>query len=175
MSNRPYADKRQAFTRSHFELNRYFANAETWTADAIEERGRALSELATKIWHDLVRPDTPQPAGVRFEPRPVAVRFRKQEEPVTSWKQGALKLIEWFEVASPGLLVELDRKQVITSVLSMDAARFARSRGQIGGVYVQMHGSAKTLRTFVKWIAQEAGIGEFEYEFVLGRLERGGA
>jgi hypothetical protein len=44
------------------------------------------------------------------------------------WLQGALKLIEWFEVASPGLLVELERKQVITSVLSMDASRFARSR-----------------------------------------------
>jgi hypothetical protein len=103
------------------------------------------------------------------------VRFRKQEEPVASWKQGALKLIEWFEVASPGLLVERERKQVITSVLSMDASRFARSRGQIGGVYVQMHGSAETLRTFVKWIAQEAGIGEFAYEFVLGGLQRGEA
>ena len=88
---------------------------------------------------------------------------------------GALKLIEWFEVASPGLLVELEGKQVITSVLSMDASRFARSRGQIGGVFVQMHGSAKTLRSFVKWIAQEAGIGEFEYEFVLGGLQRGEA
>jgi uncharacterized protein with ParB-like and HNH nuclease domain len=173
MSNRPYVDKREAFTRSHFELNRYFANAETWTADAIEARGRTLGELATKIWRDLVRSDTPQPGGLRFEPRPVAVRFRNQEEPVTSWKQGALKLIGWFEVASPGLLIELERKQVITSVLSMDASRFARSRGQIGGVYVQMHGSAKTLRTFVKWIAQEAGIGELEYEFVLGGLQRG--
>ncbi len=168
MSNRPYVDKREEFARSHFELNRYFAGAETWTVDSIEARGKALSELATKIWRDLVRSDTPQPGGLRFEPKPVAVRFRDHEEPVTTWRQGALKLIEWFEAASPGLLVELDRKQVIPSVLSVDPGRFIRSRGQIGGVYVQMHRGAKTLRTYVKWIAREAGIGEFEYEFVLG-------
>ncbi len=168
MSNRPYGEKRQAFLQSHFELNRYFDDTESWTADAIKARGLALSELATKIWRDLVRPDTPQPAGLKFEPKPVAVRFRDQEKPVSNWKQAALKLIEWFEVTSPGLLVDLERKQVITSVLSSDANRFVRSRGQIGGVYVQMHGSAKTLRTYVKWIAQEAGIGESEYEFVVG-------
>jgi uncharacterized protein with ParB-like and HNH nuclease domain len=167
MSNRPYAEKRGALTRSHFELNRYFARAERWTADEIEARGRLLTERALVIWPDLARSDTPQPGGVRFERRPVAVRFRAQEAPVTNWKLGALKLIEWFEVASPGLLAELVRRQVLTSVLSADPNRFARSRGQIGGVYLQMHGSAKTLRNYVKWIAREAGIGESEYEFLL--------
>lgn len=172
MSNRRYTEKREAFAASHFELNRYFANVETWTADAIEARGQALTERALTIWRDLLRSDSPQPAGLRFERKPVAVRFRNQEEPVTTWKQAALKLIEWFEAASPGLLVELERKQVITSVLSADPSRFARSRGQIGGVYVQMHGSAKTLRTYVKWVAQQAGIGEPDYAFVLPSVSR---
>jgi hypothetical protein len=172
MGNRPYAEKRDAFAGSHFELNRYFANITSWTADAIEARGQALTKLALTIWRDLVRAGSPQPAGLRFERKPVAVRFRNQEEPVSNWKQAALKLIEWFEAASPGLLAELERKQVITSVLSIDATRFARSRGQFGGVYVQMHGSAKTLRTYVKWIAQGAHIGEAEYEFVMPDVSR---
>ena len=89
-----------------------------------------------------------------------------------TWKQAALKLIEQFEVATPGLLNELARRQALTNVVSTDATRFARSRGQIGGVYVQTHGSAKTLRSFVKSIAQEAGIGEGEYEFVLPGVVR---
>lgn len=173
MSNRCYVDKRIALAHSHFELNRYFANAETWTAEAIEARGQALADRALKIWPDLSRPDTPQPSGLRIERKPVAVRFRNLEEPVTNWKQAALRLIEFFEADSPGLLLELERKQVMPSVLSVDSSRFTRSRGQIGGVYLQMHGSAKTLRTYVKWIAQEAGVGEFEYEFVLPSIARG--
>jgi hypothetical protein len=168
----PYTDKKAAFAASHFELNRYFAGVEKWTADAIEARGRALTERALTIWRDLVRDNAPQPAGRRFEPTPVAVRFRDEEEPVGTWKQAALKLIEQFELATPGLLKELARRQALTNVVSTDATRFARSRGQFGGVYVQTHGSAKTLRSFVKSIAQEAGVGEGEYEFVLPSVVR---
>jgi hypothetical protein len=167
MSNHPYVDKKAAFVASHFELNRYFAGIEKWTADAIEARGRALTERALTIWRDLARDNAPQPAGRRFEPTPVAVRFRGKEEPVVTWKQAALSVIGQFEAATPGLLHELAGKQALTHVLSSDATRFARSKAQIGDVYVQTHGSAKALRSFVKSIAQEAGIGEQEYEFVL--------
>ena len=172
MSNRPYTDKKIAFGASHFELNRYFAGVEEWTAEAIEARGRVLTERALTIWRDLARDNMPQPAGRRFEPTPVAVRFRNEENPVVTWKQAALKLIEQFEAATPGILSELARRQTLTNVLSTDATRFARSRGQIGGVFVQTHGSAKTLRSFVKSIAQEAGVGEGEYEFVLPSVLR---
>src|SRR5262249_51696568 len=139
----------------------------TWTAEAIEARGCALADRALTIWRDLARTDTPQPAGRRFTATPVAVRFRDQQAPAANWKQAALKLIEWFEEAFPGLLAEAERKQVMPSVLSLDGSRFARSRGQIGSVYVQMHGSARTLQTYVKWIAGQAGIGEAEYEFIV--------
>ena len=62
---------------------------------------------------------------------------------------------------------------MITSVLSVDPNRFARSRGQIGTMYVQLHGSAKTLRTYVKWIAQQAGISDSEYEFLMPNASSG--
>lgn len=170
MSNRPYAEKRNALTQSHYELNRYFTKVEKWSFEEIELRGKELTERALNIWHALEKQETPQPKGLTIEPKPVAVKFRNQQEPISTWKQGALKLIEWFEQTSPGLLADLERKQVITSVLSKDPARFPRSRGQINGVYVQMHGSAKTLRTYVKWIAEEAGISNSEFEFCLANL-----
>ncbi len=173
MGNRLYSEKRKSLVRSHFELNRYFMHVDRWTAGAIEKRGQMLAQQALHVWPALAKPDAPQPAGLRFERKPVAVRFRKQEEPVSSWKQGALKLIELFENAAPGLLVELEKKQVITSVLSVDPNRFARSRGQIGTMYVQLHGSAKTLRTYVKWIAQQAGISDSEYEFLMPNASSG--
>lgn len=167
MSNRPYVDKKAAFATSHFELNRYFASVEKWTADAIEARGRALAERALTLWRDLARESTPQPAGRILEPTPVAVRFRNEEHPVVTWKQATLKLVEQFEATTPGLLKEPARRQTLTNIISADATRFVRSKGQIGGVYVQTHGSAKALRSLVKSIANEAGIEEREYEFVL--------
>ena len=86
-------------------------HVDRWTAGAIEKRGQMLAQQALHVWPALAKPDAPQPAGLRFERKPVAVRFRKQEEPVSSWKQGALKLIELFENAAPGLLVELEKNR----------------------------------------------------------------
>ena len=50
LSNRPFAEKKEAFAQSNILLNRYFRDCETWTKREIETRGKLLSEMATQIW-----------------------------------------------------------------------------------------------------------------------------
>jgi len=167
LSNRPYHEKRVEYGMSHFDLNRAFKDVERWTPSAIEARGRDLAKRALDIWPDLARPNTMEPAVRRMTPPPVAVRFRAKTEPVTTWKKAAIKLIEEFEAASPGLLASVEKKNDLDARLSRDPDRFSRSNACIGDIYVQMHGSASTLRSYVDTLADRGGFARDQYEFIL--------
>jgi hypothetical protein len=50
LGNRYYSEKRDMFALSHFELNRYFSNFETWGLDEIPKRASTLFNIARQIW-----------------------------------------------------------------------------------------------------------------------------
>ncbi len=60
LSNKAYSEKRTVYGLSHFELNRYFANFESWGQPMIADRASALFKFALQLWP---RPaDTARPA-----------------------------------------------------------------------------------------------------------------
>ena len=68
LSNGEYSEKRKLFALSHFELNRFFRNSETWGASAIRQRAESLFETAKELWPrpaNLVEQDAPV---LRLEP-----------------------------------------------------------------------------------------------------------
>jgi uncharacterized protein with ParB-like and HNH nuclease domain len=50
LSNKAYSEKRTVYGLSHFELNRYFANFESWGQPMIADRATALLKFALRIW-----------------------------------------------------------------------------------------------------------------------------
>jgi hypothetical protein len=54
LGNKGYAEKRVIYALSHFELNRFFGNCETWGAISIRNRAELLFETARQLWP---RPD----------------------------------------------------------------------------------------------------------------------
>jgi hypothetical protein len=50
LGNRSYAEKRTLFALSHFELNRYFGDFESWRAADVECRARSLFKIAVQLW-----------------------------------------------------------------------------------------------------------------------------
>ncbi len=50
LGNRPFDEKREILKDSGFAMNRSIAEAEDWTEKRIEDRGKALAELATTVW-----------------------------------------------------------------------------------------------------------------------------
>ncbi len=50
LSNKTYQDKRILFALSHFELNRYFGDVDTWNRFSMEQRAANLLRYAMRIW-----------------------------------------------------------------------------------------------------------------------------
>jgi uncharacterized protein with ParB-like and HNH nuclease domain len=166
LSNKPYSEKRTVLNGSHFELNRYFADVEHWTPAAIEARGEAIAKRALTIWPDVGRDRVDQADTSIAVQKPVAVLFQGKSHRVRTWREGAVKLIEMFEAAQPGILASLAAKGELLTELSADSSRFPRSKVCVGGVYFNTHASVHELKRRLKRIAQRAGIGDSEYAFV---------
>ena len=166
LSNRSFSEKRELFKKSHIELNRYFVDVERWTPPAIEARGRSIADRALTIWPDVGRDGLAQADLVVGAHKPLAVRFKDQIEPIGSWRHGAIRLVEMFEAANPGLLSSIVAKGKLTGDLSDQSDRFVLSKAHIGGVYFNTHASAKTLKYRVRKIANQADIGRDEWAFI---------
>ncbi len=50
LSNKPYAEKRNMYALSHFELNRYFGTCEMWGSAKIQDRAVKLFKTALQLW-----------------------------------------------------------------------------------------------------------------------------
>lgn len=167
LSNRPYNEKRKLLRNSHFELNRHFDQVEQWTPAAIEARARSIGERALTIWADVGRDGLAQADTVVGAQKPVAVRFQGQIHPMSTWKQGTVKLVEMFDAARPGLLASLVSKGELATELSADPDRFPRSKVSVGGVYFNTHASVRELKCKLRKIAERAGISQTDYAFVM--------
>lgn len=167
LSNRPYAEKREALLKSHFELNRDFAEIHQWTPEAIRERGRSLAHRALGVWPDVGRSSRPDEIKRTANRRPVKVRFRGVEHPVKNWKGAYIKLLTLFEESTPGLLNRLVATDALNAVLASNESRFRRSKERIGSVVVNTHASASQLQSWCLRIAEAAGIGIHEFDYVL--------
>ncbi len=166
LSNRPYPEKRELLSKSHFELNRHFDQVEHWTSATIEARGKAIAERAMRIWADVGRDGLDQADAVVGLKKPVAVRFRGQIYPIGTWKEGTVKFVEMFEAGQPGLLASLVSNGELSTELSADPDRFPRSKAIVGDVYFNTHASVHELKRRLRKIAGRAGIADGEYTFV---------
>ena len=128
LSNLPYLDKKKVYKHSHFELNKSFDNVDRWTPAAIEDRARAIAKMALKIWSDVERDAVAGKDHVVGLRKPVAVRFQGQVHPITTWKEGAAKLLELFETAKPGHLAAMVEQSIMPADLSIEADSFHRSK-----------------------------------------------
>ena len=82
LGNKSFAEKKAIYAESHFELNRYFAEAESWSVEEIRNRAQSLFQYARKLWPKNVvspaSPTTKKPAA-DFHPACIArasVRLR---------------------------------------------------------------------------------------------------
>ncbi len=167
MSNKPYKDKQKALAGSHFVLNRYFAEIERWSPDAIRARGSKLAQFALSIWRDVGRVPSPIETEKQSKTPPVRIRFRGAQQPVINWKDAFIKLLKLFDASSPGLLLRIATEQTLHAVIATDGDRFRRSKVRIGDVYINTHASAAQLQDWCRKVAKIATIGADDFEFVM--------
>jgi hypothetical protein len=148
-------------------LNRYFAQVSRWSPDTIRERGQQLAKVALKIWCDVGRMSSSLECEKLPSLVPIKIRFRDGEQPVTSWKDGFVKLLMLFDSSSPGLLLRIATDQSLNAVIAMNGDRFRRSKVQIGDVFVNTHASAAQLKDWCRKVANIAEVSSSDFEFIL--------
>lgn len=50
LSNSDFSRKKELFKNSHLEINKYFADLQSWTKEDIEDRSAYLADIALSIW-----------------------------------------------------------------------------------------------------------------------------
>lgn len=167
LSNKPYEVKREELVRSHFELNRHFAQVARWSPDAIRERGHTLAQRALKIWGDVGRASVSIEPEKRLSPPPAKIRFRGTQETVRNWKDAFIKLLKHFDASRPGLLLRIATEKTLHAVIAMDGDRFRRANARIGDVYINTHASAAQLKDWCRKVAEIGTISPSDFEFVM--------
>ncbi|MDX2037020.1 MAG: hypothetical protein SFX72_10240 [Isosphaeraceae bacterium] len=157
------ASEKHAFTQSNIQLNRYFADVERWTIDAIRQRGRHLARHALEIWPDVGRTSSRSKKSVE---RPRAVRFRGETSSCKTWADGYEQLIRYFDAASPDFLVRVGKDARLSSIVSPSSTRFIRSQFGLKHLYFNKHASAENLQDWLQRIAEAGGIRAEDYEFI---------
>jgi hypothetical protein len=166
MSNKPYAEKQKALKDSHFDLNRYFAEVERWSPDAIRKRGDALAQRALKIWSNIGGTPSPSEAEKQSSLPPVKIRFRDAQQPVKNWADAFIKLLIHFDASCPGLLLRIATEQTLHAVIALNGDRFRRSKKQIGDVFVNTHASAAQLQDWCRKVARLGSVDTGDFEFI---------
>jgi uncharacterized protein with ParB-like and HNH nuclease domain len=69
LGNKGYAEKRTIYALSHFELNKFFGNCETWDASQIRKRAESLFVSARQLWpRPAIAPEEEETPAQRAEP-----------------------------------------------------------------------------------------------------------
>lgn len=159
LSNAPFAEKRKTLVGSHFVLNRYFVDVETWDAKQIEARAEALADVAISIWPQFgdAEPfveafadadddgDDDNDGGVTGT-LPRAVTFRGKTLPVHSWVEVLLVTFEEIIAMGEGAFEAVAPK--LSRWLSRDPNKFRRARrlkALSNGAFIETNLSARSV------------------------------
>lgn len=158
LSNEDYAHKQSLFAQSHVELNRYFASAPRWDAEAIARRADVLADLALTVWpwFGPTAETTTSDATVDVTSTlPKAVVFRGREVPVRTWAEVLTTTLDLLHEAAPDQSVVLE--EALSRVVRRDPTTFRnprRIRRLTSGAYVESNLSAAAIhRTCLRALA----------------------
>ncbi len=170
LSNEAFAEKKKLFADSHIEMNRYFDGIERWTAEEIERRAEALTDLALAIWPYFGPGQDSAPFravdGIRVTGTvPTRVRVRGEEVRVQSWAEVAVVVMDGIVGIGDE---EFERvAEALPKLVNRDATVFRRSsrlKKLSNGAYVETNLSADAVYRFCLQAVQLAGIGRDEWE-----------
>jgi hypothetical protein len=147
LSNDDFETKKQRYSESHLELNRYFSSLPSWTRKDIEDRADLLAKKALEIWsyfgkEKIVFSNLDNVTGTN----PIELVILGQHFQVKSWRDVLEQTLNTISELEP------DKFEVIAQnfprYLSRDRNKFREVR-QIGnGYFIEVNLSAKNIQKF---------------------------
>jgi len=145
LSNSDWNSKRVVLLESNLELNRYFANKESWKREDIEQRSRDLSEMAVRAWPYFGDGSVAETVSVTGT-TPSRLKILGQSFDVDSWRdvlEHTLNVISDLEPEKFDVLL----KQ-FPRFISRQSGSLREHRQLKNGVYIEVNLSAQTIQKF---------------------------
>lgn len=158
LSNGDFTSKREFFAQSPVHLSRSIARFEKWDADALQQRGEELAELALRTWAYFGPTDSLFSNAVTggFTGRtPVAAIVLGEKREASTWREVLQRTLEAVRDAAPeafdAVVADFPR------LLSIDATKFRAPRLLNGSLHFETNLSAESIARYCQQIVVAAG------------------
>lgn len=147
LSNDDYATKKQTYSESHLELNKYFLPLPSWTRTEIEKRADTLAKSALEVWNyfgqeNSVPSDLKEVTGTT----PTGLNILGQQFQVHSWRDVLEQTLNTVADLEP------DKFVVITNnfprYVGKDKTKFRAIRQLQNGYFIEVNLSAQSIQRF---------------------------
>jgi len=147
LSNDDFATKKQTYSESHLELNRYFLPLLSWTRSEIERRADALAKSALELWNYFgqetsVQSDLREVTGTT----PTELKILGQQFQVHSWRDVLEQTLNTVADLEP------DKFVVITNsfprYVGKEKSKFRAIRQLQNGYFIEVNLSAQSIQKF---------------------------
>lgn len=147
LSNDDFKTKKDTYSESHLELNKYFSSISSWTRTEIDARSNALAQQALQIWsyfgqENSSTSDLQEVTGTT----PTSLKILGQQFPVRSWRDVLEQTLNTIADLEP------DKFDVIVhnfpSYLGKEKHKFRAIRQLQNGYFVEVNLSAQIIQKF---------------------------
>jgi uncharacterized protein with ParB-like and HNH nuclease domain len=147
LSNDDFTTKKQIYTESHLELNKYFAPLSSWSRSEIEKRAETLARQALEIWsyfgqENSASSDLKEVTGTT----PTELKILGQQFQVQTWRDVLEQTLNTVADLEP------EKFEVIAHnfprYLGKDKNKFRAIRQLQNGYFIEVNLSAQSIQKF---------------------------
>lgn len=145
LSNDNFPTKKQIYSESHLELNKYFAPLYFWTRTEIEQRAEILANQAIEIW-DYFGQENSSPVNLQkvTGTSPIALKILGQKFEVSSWRDVLEQTLNTVADLEP------EKFDIIAHnfprYLGKDKNKFRAIRQLTNGYFIEVNFSAQSIQ-----------------------------
>lgn len=168
MSNDDFGTKKQTYSESHLELNKYFAPLSSWGRDDIEKRAEVLAQQATQIWSYFGQA-APSPSDeTEAKGAPTMLTILGQQIQVGSWRDVLERTLNTIADLEPEKfdLIALNFPRYV----GKDKSRFRATRELQNGYFIEVNLSAQTIQRFCHQAMETIDLTTDEWVVTVGLL-----
>ncbi|MHB1645884.1 MAG: DUF262 domain-containing protein [bacterium] len=157
LSNAEFPYKKEIYTDSHLELNKYFSNISSWTRTKIEERTKDLTNKAISIWSYFGK-ESPVLFGSKQVTGtiPIEVSILGQQFKTKTWRDVLEQTLNTITDLEP------DKFEIIASsfhkYIGKDKSNFREIRSLRNGYFFEVNLNAELIQKLCYQLIQAIGL-----------------
>ncbi len=145
LSNDEFSTKKQIYSESHLEINKYFSPLASWTRTEIEKRAEVLSTRALDIWNYFGKEGSASSGLTEVTgTTPTELKILGQQFQVESWRDVLEQTLNTIADLEPEKFELIARN--FPRYLGKDKSRFRETRQLQNGYLIEVNLSAQSIR-----------------------------